>query len=68
LRLLDFDIPEWMLLEQVDDGERLSVFISSEMWKAFSTGNDYLEFVSKYPMRNIVFPIFVFFQSKATLI
>jgi hypothetical protein len=49
-----FDIPEWMLLEQVDDCERLSIFLNTEKWNVFSLGKDYLKFVAKYPMRNIV--------------
>ena len=27
---VSFDIPEWMLLEQVDDCERLSIFLDNE--------------------------------------
>jgi len=45
-----FNIPEWMLLEQVDDCEQLSIFLSNEKWNVFSLGKDYLEFVAKYPM------------------
>jgi hypothetical protein len=51
---VSFDIPEWVLLEQVDDCEHFSIFLGSEKWKASSMGNDYLEFISKYPMGNIV--------------
>jgi len=51
---VSFDIPEWTLLEQVDDCEQLSIFLGNEKWKVVSMGNDYLEFISKYPMRNIV--------------
>jgi hypothetical protein len=51
---VSFDIPEWLLLEQVDDCEQLSIFLSSEKWKVFSLGKDYLDFVAKYPMRNVV--------------
>ena len=50
---VNFDIPEWMLLEQVDECEQLSVFLNCEKWKVFSQGKDYLEFISKYPVRNI---------------
>ena len=50
---MSFAIPEWMLLEQVDNCEQLSIFLGSKKWKVFSMGNDYLECVSKYPMRNI---------------
>ena len=49
-----FDILEWILIEQVDDCEQLSIFQSSEKWNVFYLGKDYLEFVPKYPKRNIV--------------
>ena len=51
---VSFDINEWMLLEQVGDCEHLSIFLSTEKWNVFSLGKDYLEFVVKYPVRNIV--------------
>ena len=31
-----YDVPEWMLLEQVDDCEHLFVFLSSDVWAQFS--------------------------------
>jgi hypothetical protein len=40
-----------MLLEQVDDCEELSKFLSSEKWTNFSHGEVYLDFVLKYPKR-----------------
>ena len=58
---LSLNIPEWMLLEQVDDCEQLSIFLNTEKWTIFSLGKDYLEFVAKYPMRNMVVHIFFFF-------
>ena len=51
---VSFDILEWMLLEQVDNFEKLSVFLNTEKWNVFSLGKDYSKFVAKYPMRNIV--------------
>ena len=51
---VSFYIPEWLLLEQVDDCEQLFIFLSSEKRKVYSLGKDYLDFVVKYPMRNIV--------------
>jgi len=48
-----FDIPEWMLLEQVNECEQLSTFPSSEKWEKFSMCIEFFEFVAKYPMRNI---------------
>ena len=50
---VSFDIPKWMLLEQVDDCEQLSIFLNTEKLNIFSLGKNYLEFVAKYPMRNI---------------
>ncbi len=51
---INFDTPEWMLLEQVDDCEEVSKFLSSEKWTNFSFGEVYLDFASKYPKRIIV--------------
>jgi hypothetical protein len=51
---VSFDILEWMLLEQVDDCEQLSIFLNTERWNVFSLGKDYFQFVAKYLMRNIV--------------
>ena len=51
---MSFDIHGWMLLEQVDGCEQLSIFLSSEKWNVSSLGKDYLEFVAKYLIRNIV--------------
>jgi hypothetical protein len=31
-----YNVPRWMLLEQVDDCEQLSVFLSSVVWAQFS--------------------------------
>ena len=53
---MPFDIPEWMLLEQVDECEQLSIFLKNEKWKILSTGTEFLEFIVKYPMmRRFVF-------------
>ena len=51
---VSFDIPEWMLLEQVDDCEQLPIFLSSDKWNGFSLDKSYLDFFAKYPIRNIV--------------
>jgi hypothetical protein len=51
---VSFDIPKWMLFEQADVCEQLSIFLNNEKWNVLSLGKDYLEFVAKYPMRNIV--------------
>jgi hypothetical protein len=41
-----FNIPEWMLLDQVDDCEQLYIFLAIEKWNMSSLGKDYLEFVA----------------------
>jgi hypothetical protein len=35
---VNFDTPEWMLLEQVDDCEELSKFLTSQKWTTFLLG------------------------------
>jgi len=52
--VVSFDIPEWMLLEQVDECEQLPSFLSSEKCGNISMGKDCWEFVAKYLMRNVV--------------
>ena len=51
---VSFDILEWILLEQVDEYEMLSNFLSSEKCKHFYTSKDFLEFVAKYTTRFVV--------------
>ena len=51
---LSFDIPEWLLLEQVDDCEQLSNFLNNEKLNSFSKGKDYLDFADKFPMRKVI--------------
>jgi hypothetical protein len=51
---VSFDIPEWLLLEQVDDCEQLSIFMGSEKWNIFSKGKEYLDFANKFPMRTAI--------------
>jgi hypothetical protein len=50
---VSFDILEWLFLEQVDDCEKLSVFVGIEKWNTFSKGKDYLDFANKFPMRKV---------------
>jgi len=38
---VSFDIPEWLLLEQVDDCEKFSFFKGSEKGNTFSKGKYY---------------------------
>ena len=51
---MSFDIPEWLLLEQVDDCEQLSIFIASEKLNIFSKGKEYLDFANKFPLRKVI--------------
>jgi len=51
---VSFDIPEWLLLEQVNDCEHLSIFIAIEKWNIFSKGKVYLDFANKFPMRTVI--------------
>ncbi len=38
---VSFDIPEWLILEQVDDCEQLSIFLDNEKLNIFSKRKDY---------------------------
>jgi len=51
---VSFDIPEWLLLEQVDDCEQLSIFLGSENLNTFSKGKDYLDLANNFPMRIVI--------------
>jgi hypothetical protein len=51
---VSFDIPEWLLLEQVDECEQLSIFLDSEKWNNFSKGDNYLDFANKFPTRKVI--------------
>ena len=42
---VSFDILEWMLLEQVDECEWLSIFVSREKWGKFSMGTNFFDFL-----------------------
>jgi len=42
-----------MLLEQVDDCEQLSVFLSSDVWAQFSQAKPYVQFKTKHPARDV---------------
>ena len=49
---VSFDIPEWLLLEQVDDCEQLSIFIASEKWNIFSKGKIVFGLCEQTPNEN----------------
>ena len=51
---MSFDILVWLLLEQVDDCEQLSISGGSEKLNNFSRGKDYLDFSNKFPMRIVL--------------
>ena len=51
---VSFDIPEWLLLEQVDVCEQLSIYIASEELNIFSKGKEYLDFANKFRMRIVI--------------
>ena len=46
-------IPEWKLLEQVDDCEQLSVFLSSDVWAQFAQTQSYIQFKAQHPARDV---------------
>ena len=48
-----YNVPEWILLEQVDDCEQLSVFLSSDVWYHFSQAHPYVQFQTKHPDRDV---------------
>ena len=48
-----YDVPEWMSLEQLDDCEQLSNFLSSDVWSMFSQTKPYIDFKSQYPKRDV---------------
>jgi hypothetical protein len=51
---VSFDIPEWSLLEQVDDCEHLSILLGNEKLYTFSKGKVYLDFANKFPMKIVI--------------
>ena len=51
---MSFDIPEWLLFEQVDDCEQLFFLMGIEKWNTFSKGKDYLDFANKFPIRIVI--------------
>ena len=53
-RFVSFDIPEWLLLEQDDNCERLSIFLGNEKWNTSSKGQFYLDFADKFQMRMVI--------------
>ncbi len=44
-----------MLLEQVDDCEQLSVFLSSDVWAQFSQTQSYIQFKTRHHARDVDF-------------
>ena len=48
-----YHVPEWMLLEQVNDCEKLSAFLSSNVWAQFSQTQSYMQFKTRHPARDV---------------
>ena len=48
-----YNVHEWMLLEQVDDYEQLSVFLLFDVWAQFSQTQPYVHFKVKHPSRDV---------------
>ena len=48
-----YNVPEYMLLEQVDDFEHLSVFLSSDVCARFSQIQPYVQFKIRHPARDV---------------
>ena len=48
-----YDVREWMLLEQVDDGEQLSLLVSLDMWAQFSQTQAFVQFKTRHPARDV---------------
>ena len=48
-----YDVPEWMLLEQMYDCEQLSVFLSSYVWAQFSQTQAYVQFKTRHLARDV---------------
>ena len=48
-----YDGLEWMLLEQVDDCEKLFVFLSSNVWAQFSQTQIYVQFKTRSLARDV---------------
>ena len=46
-----FDLPEWSLLELLDDTAALDVFLQTPAWQDFAKGKPYQDFCKKYPRR-----------------
>ena len=49
-----YDLPEWSLLELLDDTKALDRFLKTDDWKVFSRGKSYKEFVKRYPRRAVI--------------
>ena len=46
-----FDLPEWSLLELLDDTAALDVFLQTPAWQDFAKGKPYQDLCKKYPRR-----------------
>ena len=50
----NFDTPEWILLEQVDEWEELTKFLQLQNLNNVLLGKLYLEYVEQYPKMTLV--------------
>ncbi len=48
-----YDVPEWILLEQVNDCEELIVFLSSDVLAQFFKIQSYIQFKTRHPVRDV---------------
>jgi hypothetical protein len=48
-----YDVPEWMLLEQVDERRQLFVFLSYDDWEQFSQTQVYVPFKTRHHARDV---------------
>ena len=48
-----YDVPERMLLEQVDDCEQVFVFFSLDVWAQFSQTQAYVQFKTRHLARDV---------------
>ena len=52
-KFVGYNVPDWMALEQVDDCEHLSVFLSLNVWAKLSQTQPYVQFKTKPYARDV---------------
>jgi hypothetical protein len=48
-----YDVPEWLLFEQVDHCEHLFVFLSSNVWAQFFQTQSFMQFKTRHLARDV---------------